>query len=104
MSEDITFCAVDCDVLGCERNHKHIRVDAQHSYADFSADEDRCLKLMKPEQIQVKAGFSEIVYSDEYEDYICKVCGEILMGTCNVRFCPYCGRPFMPRKAVKRDA
>lgn len=41
---------------------------------------------------------SEIVYSDEYEDFICKVCRELLPGTAGFRFCPFCGRPFMPRE------
>ena len=41
---------------------------------------------------------SEIVYSDEYEDYICKVCRRLLPGTAGFRFCPFCGRPFKPRE------
>jgi len=41
---------------------------------------------------------SEVIYSDEYEDYICKVCRELLPWTSGFRFCPFCGRPFRPRK------
>lgn len=40
---------------------------------------------------------AEIVYSDEYEDYICSACGELMPLTV-FRFCPYCGRPFKERK------
>lgn len=46
---------------------------------------------------------SEIVYSDEYEDFICKVCRELLPGTVGFRFCPFCGRPFMPRESREKE-
>ena len=41
---------------------------------------------------------AEIVYSEEYEDYVCSRCGE-LMPLTNFRYCPYCGLSFRPRKA-----
>lgn len=43
---------------------------------------------------------AEIVYSDEYEDYICSACGELMPLTV-FRFCPYCGRPFKQREVRK---
>ncbi len=46
---------------------------------------------------RISAGNAEIVYSDEYEDYICSACGELMPLTV-FRFCPYCGRPFKERK------
>lgn len=39
-----------------------------------------------------------IVYSDEYEDYICSACGELLICPAGFRFCPFCGRPLKERK------
>ena len=41
-----------------------------------------------------KNDLSEIAYSDEYEDYICSACGEMLICHTGFRFCPFCGRPF----------
>ena len=43
---------------------------------------------------------AEIVYSDEYEDYICSACGELMPLTV-FRFCPYCGRLFKQRGVRK---
>ena len=44
-----------------------------------------------------RSGKAEIVYSDEYEDYICSACGELMPLTI-FRFCPFCGRPFKERQ------
>lgn len=33
MSEDITFCASDCDILTCERNKRNIQQPREHSFA-----------------------------------------------------------------------
>lgn len=48
------------------------------------------------------ADLSEIVYSDEYEDYVCKVCGELMVWT-TFRFCPFCGRPFKRKEGDTVD-
>ena len=37
---------------------------------------------------------SEIMYSEKYEAYICKACGEMLACSFGFHFCPYCGRQF----------
>lgn len=44
-----------------------------------------------------RSGKAKIVYSDEYEDYICSACGELMPLTI-FRFCPFCGRPFNERQ------
>ncbi len=74
MNEDITFCAADCANKGCEINKRRIKQPIPHSFAVFDC--------------------AEIVYSDKYEDYVCKACGEMLPCHTGFQFCPFCGRPF----------
>ena len=45
MSEDITFCYADCNLLRCARNKKNIREYwMDHSFAYFEGDPNYCPK------------------------------------------------------------
>lgn len=45
ISDDITFCANECDIISCRRNQKNIKIhNIPHSFAYLEGTED-CPKI-----------------------------------------------------------